>query len=62
MHSYHESPIRPKWDKKTIEAAGNLAGNPLDPKKTRSQFKNHLSSCELNISDSFFMMVGYDEY
>ena len=34
--SEHDSPSRPKWAEKTIEAAQDLAGNPLDPRKTRS--------------------------
>ena len=59
VHSDQGSPIWPKWAKKTIEAAGNLVGNPLDPRKTIYQFHNAYSACELNIADSFFMMVGY---
>ena len=50
MDSDHESPILPKWAEKTIEATGNLVGNPLDPRKTRSQFHNAFSACELNIA------------
>ena len=30
------SPTRPKWEAKTIHAAGELAGNPGDPRRTRS--------------------------
>ena len=59
MHSDHVSPIHPKWDEKTIEAARDVVGDPLDSMKTRSQFYNTYSTCELNIYDSFFMMVGY---
>ena len=33
-------PIRPKWEANTIHAAGELAGNPSDPRRTRSQFKS----------------------
>ena len=36
----HDSPSRPKWAEKTIVAAGDLADNPLDPRKTRSQFQS----------------------
>ena len=49
MISYHDSPIRPKWVDKTIQAAGDLVGDPLDSKKTRSQFHNAFSTCKLNI-------------
>ena len=36
IHSDHESPIRPKWVEKTIQATGDLAGDPLDSRKARS--------------------------
>ena len=49
MHSYHDSPIWPKWAKKTIQVAGDLAGDPLDSRKTRSKFHNDFFACELNI-------------
>ena len=35
-----ESPSSPKWDEKIIQAAGELAGNPQEPRKTRSQSNN----------------------
>ena len=35
-------PTRPKWEAKTIHAAGELAGNPSDPRRTRSQFESAL--------------------
>ena len=50
MHSYHDSPIRQKWVDKTIQAIGDLVGDPPDTRKTRSQFHNAFSTCELNIS------------
>ena len=31
-----DNPTRPKWAAKTIHAAGELAGNPSDPRRTRS--------------------------
>ena len=60
MHSDHDSPIFLKWAEKIIEASGDLAGDPLDSRKTRSQFHNAYSTCELNLADRCFMMVGYD--
>ena len=33
---------RPKWTAKTIHAAGELARNPSDPRRTRSQFESAL--------------------
>ena len=37
-----DSPTRPKWAEKTIHAAGELARNPNDPRRTRSQFESAL--------------------
>ena len=34
------SPMRPKWEAKTIHAVGELAGNPSDPRRT--QFESAL--------------------
>ena len=42
-------PTRPKWAAKAINAAGELAGNPNDPRRTRSQFESSLC-----VKDSFF--------
>ena len=33
---------RPKWEAKTIDAARELAGNPSDTRRTRSQFESAL--------------------
>ena len=41
--SYHNTPTRPKWSAKTIQAAGELAWNPSDPRRTRSHFEIALS-------------------
>ena len=49
IHAYHDSHISPKWDEKTIQAAGNLPRDPLDTRKTRSQFHNAFSTCDSNI-------------
>ena len=35
-------PTRPKWAAKTLHVAGDLAGDPNDPRKTRSQFESGL--------------------
>ena len=51
MHIYHDSPIIPNWVEKTIQATGDLARDPLDSRKTTSQFHNALSTSELNISN-----------
>ena len=49
MHAYHDSPIRPKWAEKTIQANGDLVGDPLDSRNTISQFHNAFYFFELNI-------------
>ena len=48
--SYPNSPTRPKWAAKTIHAAGELAGNPSDSRRTRSQFESALC-----MKDIFFV-------
>ena len=40
--TYPKSPTRPKWESKTLHAAGELAGDPNDPRRTRSQFESGL--------------------
>ena len=56
----HESPSRPKWDDKTIETAGDLAGNPLDPRKTRSQLHNASCASEISLVENCYMIIGSD--
>ena len=51
IHVYHDSPTSPKWAEKTIQVVGDLVGDPLDARKTRSQFHNAFSNCELNLSN-----------
>ena len=42
--AYLDIPTRPKWAENTIHAAGELAVNPNDNRRTRSQFESSL--CE----------------
>ena len=39
---YPNSPTRPKWAANTIHAAGELAGNPSDTRRTRSKSESAL--------------------
>ena len=39
---------------------GDLAGNPLDPRKTRSQFHGAYFSNELSLVEYFYIMVRYN--
>ena len=36
INLYHDSPISPKWADKTIQVVGDLVGDPLDSRNTRS--------------------------
>ena len=38
--AYPDIPTRPKWVANTIHAAGELARNPSDPRRTRYQFES----------------------
>ena len=38
--SYPNNPTIPKWEERTIHAAGKLAGNPSGSRRTRSQFES----------------------
>ena len=48
------SPTRPKWAANTIHAAGELAGNPNDTRRTRSQFESSLC-----VKDPLFVEKSY---
>ena len=37
------SPTRPKWESRTIQATREISGNPSDPRRTRSQSERSLS-------------------
>ena len=55
--AYPNSHTRPKWAAKTIHAAGELARNPSDTRRTRSQFKSALCVKDPLFSEKFYMMV-----
>ena len=50
--AYLDSPTRPKWEANTIHAAGELGGNPSDPRRTRSQFESALCMKDLCLQRS----------
>ena len=60
--SYPNISTRPNWEAKTIQVAGELAGNPRDPRRTRSQFESALSVKDPLFSDKFFIMFEYDPH
>ena len=49
MNAYHDSTTSKNWHDKTIQVVNDLAGDPLDTRKTRSQFHNVFSNGNLNI-------------
>ena len=48
----HDSLSIPKWEDKTIQVVGDLAGNPLDPRKIRSQFHNAYFASEVYLAEN----------
>ena len=58
--SIDESPSRPKWAEKIIQAAGELAGIPQEPRKTRSQSNNASFASESAIVEHYYMLIGSD--
>ena len=54
------SPTRPKWAANTLHAAGQLAGDPNDPRRTRSQFESGLCMKDPEFDEKCYLMVDYD--
>ena len=57
---YPNIPTRPKWVENTIQAAGELGGNPRDSRRTRCQFESVIFLKEPLFDDKCFVMVEYD--
>ena len=55
-----DSPTIPKWAANTIHAAGELAGNPSDPRRTRSQFESALCMKDPLFAKKCYLMVESD--
>ena len=51
LHSHHYSSILANLDDKSIQAVGDIVGDPVDSRKTKSEFHSALSTCELNITE-----------
>ena len=60
--SEHDAASRPKCADKTIEAVGDLAGNPLDPRKIRSQFHNAYFASEVSLDENCYMIIICNPY
>ena len=55
-------PTRPKWAARTIHVVGELAGNPSDPRRTRSQFESALCMKDPMFVEKFYLMVELDPW
>ena len=54
---------RSKWDQKLIEVVGNNVGDPIDRRRTRSQFQDEnlaLSYTDPLLLERCYMMLGSD--
>ena len=58
--SVDESPSRPKWDEKIIQAAWELDRNPQEPRKTRSQTSNASFASDSAIAEHCYILIGSD--
>ena len=54
----YESPSRPKWAKKIIQVAGELVGNPQEPRKTRSQTSNASFASDSALVEHCYILIG----
>ena len=54
------SPKSHKWASKTLHAVGELAGDPNDPRRTRSQFESGLCMKDPMFDEKCYLMVEYD--
>ena len=50
-------PTRPKWESKTLHVARELAGDPNDPRRTRSQFESGLCMKDPLFSKKCYLTV-----
>ena len=57
-----DSAARPKWASNTIHAAGGLAGNPSDTRRTRSQFESALCMKDPLFDEKCYLMVESDPH
>jgi len=60
--SVYDSPSRPKWAEKIVQAAGELAGNPQEPRKTRSQTSKASFASDSALSEHCYMLISFDPY
>ena len=54
----YESPSRPNWAEKIVQAARELAGNPHEPRKTRSQTSKASFASDSALAKHCYMIFG----
>ena len=54
----YDSPSRPKWDENIIQAARELASNPHEPRKTRSQTSRASFASDSALSEHCYILIG----
>ena len=60
--SYPNIPTRTKWEENTIHVAQELAGNPSDSRRTRSQFESALCMKDPLFAEKCYLMVESDPH
>ena len=60
--SIYDSPSRSKWAEKIIQAAGELAGNPHEPRTTRSQTSKASFASDSALVEHCYMLTGSDPW
>ena len=60
--AYPNIPTRTKWAANTIHVAGELAGNPSDTRRTRSQFESALCVKDPLFFEKCYLMVESDPH
>ena len=58
--AYPNIPTIPKWEAKSIQAVGELVGNPRDLRRTRSQFESAISVKDPLLAEKCYLMVESD--
>ena len=56
---YKNHHLGPIGLKKFVQAAGELAGNPHEPRKTRSQTSRDLFASNSTLAEHYYMLIGF---
>ena len=55
-----DSPSRPKWDENIVQATRELAGNPQEPRRTRSQTSKASFASDSALDEHCYMLIISD--